>query len=165
MAKSFDGRALFVPGFEGVGLEILSMRSPTPRLADRVYLIRYDCCGTEAEMKYDTLYWRVKEERKPGAIFRCKDCATRAFIDRGHNISHSGGALPAHLKYQHLRAPALKMAAKGTVATSEIDTWLEIPRGTTAKWLRESGKPQPPKTEIYRIQDPTLALALSGAWR
>ena len=169
MPKAFDGRKVFVPGFEGVGLEIVSVISPTERLEDRSFRVRYDCCGQEGEMKYSTLYWRFKEERKDGTVYRCRDCAQQEWIKRGHQSASlartKNKPKPAHLKYRHLRSTALRMLAKGTVAHSEVDDWLEIPRGTTAHWLRESGQKQPPRIETYRIADPVLSLALSGAWR
>jgi hypothetical protein len=166
MPKSFDGRTFFYPGWAGVGLEILSIRQTSPRLVDRIYRIRYDCCDTEAEIKYEALYGRYKSENRERTTLKCRDCAQRAFVEKGHNIAHAASkAMPAHEKYQHLRAPALRMMQKGTLPASEVDDWLEIPRGTTAHWMRNSGQTPLKKTEIYRIQNPALALAFSGAWR
>jgi hypothetical protein len=99
-------------------------------------------------------------------MLKCNACARSAFIAKGHQVAHvAGNALPAHEKYQHLRTTALRMLKKGHLTSSEVDDWLEIPRGTTSHWQHNSSKPLPPKTETYRIQNPILALAFSGAWR
>ena len=166
MPKSFDGRTFFHVGWSGCGLEIVSMRDRSLRLVDRIYVVRYDCCDTEAEMRYEALYGRYKAENSERPMLKCNACARSAFIAKGHQVAHSTGRqLPAHEKYQHLRSTALRMMKKGTLPASEIDDWLEIPRGTTAHWVRNSSKPLPPKTETYRIQNPVLAFAFSGAWR
>jgi hypothetical protein len=154
-----DGRAI-VAGWTGAGLEVLSVSQGPDQagLAGRIYRVRYDCCGTEADIKYESLTRRIYKYNH-GEASRCQTCVRR------ENVRSIAAVNARAIKYSHLRAPALRMAEKGTVPLSDIDSWLDLPRGTTARWLGETAKPMPPKTEVYRIADPVRSLALSGAWR
>ena len=158
-APIVNGRSI-VAGWTGAGLVVLSVTQSADEsgLQGRIYRVRYDCCGAEAMLKYESLTRRIYKYSH-GDATRCQSCV------RGGNVRSVRAVQTRASKYSPMRAAALRLAARNTLSHSDIDDWLELPRGTTARWLKESDKPQPKKTEIYRIADPVRSLALSGAWR
>jgi hypothetical protein len=162
-APIVKGRTI-LEGWVGAGLEVLSVTQSADEsgLQGRIYRVRYDCCGAEMDLKYESLTRRIYKYNH-GDATRCQSC-TRS--DNARAVRAVQVRTSKYIgKYALMRAPALRMASKGTVPLSDIDDWLDLPRGTTARWMKESDKPQPKKTDVYRIADPVKVLALSGAWR
>jgi hypothetical protein len=156
----------FITGWSGAGLEILAVgQSPgTTGLTDRLYRIRYDCCGTEADIKYESLTRRIYKHAH-GEASRCQACvrgdknARAAATRRAAQTRKAQGS-----KFLHLRPAAFRLHEKGQ-PNSMIEDLLDLPAETMARWVRESDQPMPSVAERYRISDPARVLALSGAWR
>lgn len=95
--KQIDGRD-FAPGWTGAGVEILSARQEpgTTGLKGRILRVRYDCCGDDNEIRYESLYARVRKERVEGRRDQlCHACQRRLKFKRTPTIQEAPPLDPA----------------------------------------------------------------------